>query len=383
MPFVIRWLAEEDLSTGKEPMFFVYPTTNLNRYVEKGGTRDVKGKWSGGVFVRVLPETPGYILGDDGISRPAKKNETQPVSFFNLLLYKTIGVYFYGFYPFRHIKTMYVPIRIDNVVGTGPANWIDDSRGNELVGGIRNRFPRPFIFTEVELSDGLTVDIKLVPIFRVVKPYTPAYEYSDAGYLKSASLLQSMVIDKLTEGNLTLGSFKGKKKGELGGLLDVFIKTLGTDEDGNEIPSELNAEMIAQVGLTMESIGINDWRASNEAVRKALEAAGIARETGDANIIAAEKAREVELIKANQDAQALTVRTEAQVNSENKLSEARATRIRATTASLVLPGADPTVVSRGAADILEMEAAASSTSKITTVVKGNSSTVTPVGDTSK
>lgn len=379
LPFIVRWLAEEDLKTGKEPKFFVYPTTNLNRYVEMGGTKDPRGKWTGGVFVRVLPETPGFILGEDGTSRPAKKGERQKVGRINWFLYKTIGVYFYGIYPFRHIKTLDIPIKVDRVEGTGPADWIDSSRGNELVSGIRNQFPRPFVFTEVELGDGTGVDLKLVPIFRVVDPYIPAYKYSDGGYVKSASLLQSMVIDKLAEQGLTLADFKGKPKGELKGLLADFIAPKGNDSDGNEIPSDLNAEMIKQVGLTMESIGINDWRASNEDVRRALQASGIARETGDAKIIEAEKSKRVEVIHAEKDAQALGIRTEAQYQAEVKLATARAKRVRATVNSLKTKGADPTVVSRAAADVLEMEAAASNTSKITQVVKGQTTLVTPVG----
>ncbi len=153
LPFVVRRLAEENLKTGKEPRFFVYPSTNMNKFVEKGGTKDNTGNWSGGTFVRTIPETPGFILGKDGISRPAKPREVQSVSWFNRLLYETIGVYFYGIYPFRHIKTLQIPIAVDRVEGTTPADWIDTSRGTELASGIRNQFPRPFVFTEVELGD--------------------------------------------------------------------------------------------------------------------------------------------------------------------------------------------------------------------------------------
>ncbi len=223
----------------------------------------------------------------------------------------------------------------------------------------------------------------MVPTFRVVVPYVPAYKYPNGGFfVKSASLLQSMVMDRLKE-VLTLQDFKGKPKGELKGLLADFIAPKWLDTNGYVIPSDLNTEMIKQVGLTMESIGINDWRASSPAIRAALEASGMAIATGDAEIRAAEKKRTAELINADRDAQALLIRAEAERQAQNKLTEARGNRIRATVARLASSLGKPDIVARGTADVLEMEAATSETSKLTTLVKDRSSVVVPVGGDKK
>ena len=228
------------------------------------------------------------------------------------------------------------------------------------------------------------MNLKVVLKLRVVKPYIPKYIFRNDFFTQTGSIIQSEVIDNLIDitvddgqggrRKLTIDDFINLKKGEVAGFLKVHKDDLPSGE-----PSLLNQALISQVGLCIDGINVNDWDPADEDTIKAIRQKAIERLQGEARVTKAEKDRETELINADRDAQALLLRTTAEVTSQNQLTEARGKRIRETVASLASSLGDPNVVATGASSVLEMEAATSATSKLTTLVKDRSSVVVPVG----
>jgi regulator of protease activity HflC (stomatin/prohibitin superfamily) len=89
----------------------------------------------------------------------------------------------------------------------------------------------------------------------------------------------------------------------------------------------------------------------------------------------AEKDKEAATVTA----EAVVIKAEGDAKAEERMAEARGKRVRETISALVLPGGSPDVATRGAADVLEMEAAAGESSKLTTLVKGGAPAVVPIG----
>jgi len=369
LALAIKGLAKEDVS-------FTEGLSNYVKYVERAG-----------VFDHMIPEVPGYVVDNpysrDATIREARPGETQPMSRLNTILQRRLGIYFYGPYPFKKMARVRIKKEWDNLKGTGPSDWI--TTGPEVdEPGIRHTFPRAFVFTNVELSDRTKVNLKVVLKLRVVKPYIPKYIFRNDFFTQTGSIIQSEVIDNLIDitvddgqggrRKLTIDDFINLKKGEVAGFLKVHKDDLPSGE-----PSLLNQALISQVGLCIDGINVNDWDPADEDTIKAIRQKALERLQGEARVTKAEKDRETELINADRDAQALLLRTTAEVTSQNQLTDARGKRIRETVASLASSLGDPNVVATGASSVLEMEAATSATSKLTTLVKDRSSVVVPVG----
>lgn len=375
LPFVIRRMAESDIC-------FTFPFTNHIKYAEKGGSRDQNGKWSGGILDHYIPEVPGYILEGPNLKemafRLARSGEKQKVSAFNALLYRLLGVYWYGLYPFKHIKEFGVPRETEKLEGRGPADWIE-RKGIAVVTALRFTFPRPFVYTDVELGDRLKVSLKLVLKLRVVRPYTPVYEFNDDFFTQTGSILQGQVIDEL-KNFATINDFITVPKGEVGGFLKKYKKN---KPDGT--PSDLNLEMAKQVGLGIDGISINDWM-SDKKITDAIEQQAIETAEGDARITKATKDKQVTITNAEAYQEKVSRETDADVARQKALAGSRMIYIRDTVAALASSLGEPNVVASGAADVLEMEAATSGTSKLTTLIKDRSPrspVVVPVGGDKK
>lgn len=349
-PFVIRRMASSDIC-------FTYGMTNHIKFVDRGGTR-TENKWEGGVFDHMIPEVPGYILDDvrSETSRFRLPNgeEKQKMSALNLVLRRLLGVYWYGLYPFKHIRSFPIKKQYENIEGTGPENWI--RQGDTVnVKALRFRFPRPFIFTDIELSDRFTVSLKVVTTLQVMVPYVAVYVYDGDFFTQTGSLLQGAVIDAVKNENIN--SFVQADKGEIGGMLD----DLKTDTGFNRRLEEL-------VGLDLSSVSINDYKPGDEEIVKAIRQTALATEKGNAAIEAAKKY-----------AEEVGIQAEADGSAKERLAKAT----RAEVDSIVEPLKAAPEVSREAAEVLQARFYAGPDSKLTnlTLVKGAAQPVIPVGDT--
>ncbi len=301
-------------------------------------------------------ETNGFKFVDSGEGNYHKTISPNKGS---SLVERMLGVVYYGLWPFRSIHKFEIEKQWENLAGTGPENWIKVGK-KEFMTSLREFFPRPFIFTDIELSDRLTVSIKLVVKFQAVDPVTPVYIFRGDFFTQAGSILQGEVIDALRI--RSIDDFIKAPKGEVAGILSDFKNPIGL----------LNQEMLNQVGLRIVGVSINDYKPGDEDIVKAIRKTAIAEQEGNANIMVAEKAKLSALIDANKQAEVLLTITTAEVSSQNQLSEARANRVRATVASLAVPGSDPTLVAQSAANVLEMEAATVKDSKITTLFQRGS-----------
>ncbi len=356
-PMALKAMAEADL-------FFTLRRTNSIKYVERGEVLD-----------HMIPEVPGHILDNprDRLAtfREAKVDEVQPLDPINRMLDKWLGIYYYGIYPFKHIRSFPIKKVYENIQGKNPKEWLTEEKTHSD-DGLRFKFPRPIVFTDIELKDRFTIDVKIVLEFQVVRPFTPIYVFNGDFFRQASSLLQGEVIDRLRE--MTTEDFIAKaKKGEVKGFLS----------DIKDPESPFNLKLIESTGLMIVSISINDYQPSDPTIVNAIRQAAIALEQGKANVVTAEQNRRANIIDSDSRAKALLVFTKAQVKSQDQLTGARERRLRATVSSLLLPGGDPTATTRAAADFLEMEAAAGEDSKLTTLVKDRSSVVTPVGGDKK
>ncbi len=355
-PFLVRRLASADI-------FFTFPTTNQIKYVERGGKKDDKGNWSGGVLDHYLPEVPGFRLEGENLQNQHFVEDPSvqgaELGFVNSLFHRWFGVYWYGLYPFFHIRTFQIKKEYENLQGTDRDNWI---RHGDIVtvDALRFAFPRPYVFTEIELKDRSSVDIKIVLEFEVVRPYTPVYVYHGDFFTQAGSLLQGAVIDLLKDHELQ--EFLELRKGEENGIL----------ADLKKIDGAFNAKLIELVGLRILSLSINDWRASDEDILKAMR-----------KKLIAQKDQEADVVRAETYERTVEIQTRADVARLKALAGGRGEYILQTKAALALPDADPTAVAQAAAAILEMEAATSETSKLTTLVKDSSKAVIPVGGNKK
>jgi hypothetical protein len=342
---VIKIMAENDFG-------FTFGLENHIKFIEKGGQKTEKG-WRGGTFYRMIANVPGYILDENNQLVESTFTPPEPLS------HQLFGVYWTGLPFLYHVKTFKVKKEKENVKGTGPEDWVLGQKDAPVdVDALRARFPRPFIFTDVELADRLKVHLKLVAKIRVVFPYIPVYHYTDDFFTQIASILQGYVIDKLAEKGMTIDDFLSLPKGGGSRFLKEFEK-----ED-----SELNLELTKQVGVVVESLAVNDWEPGDKDIIKAIQQKGLNKATGEA---------EVEL--AVQRAKARITTAEAEAKAQNLLTDARAKRIRETVAALKSEGGDATVVAQCAARVLEKEAVASESSKITTLVEGDRQIAIPVG----
>lgn len=357
-PFLIRRMAKREIC-------FFTPNTNYIYYVERGGSRNSEGHWEGGVLDHYITEVPGWHLEGPNLREMQFVPGDAPETFFHTWL----GVRFFGISPFKHIRHFKIKKVYENLEGKGPKDWVRrGTEGGDWVNGLRFNFPRPFVYTDIELKDKLTADAKTVLELRVVRPYIPVYVFHGDFFTQTGSLLQGELLDILKK--FSISKFLQAKKSENDGILKK-LKEPKEDPEG-----KFNRLLVNAVGLEVVNIAINDVVPSNQ---EALKAKALAEEQGQALVLTAEKGRDVAIIEADGKAKALLRLNEAQVIAQNKLTDVRANRIRQTMASLAGSLADPNVVAKGTADIIEMEAATSETSKLTTLVKDRSVVTVPVG----
>lgn len=371
IPVLIRYLASEDIC-------FVIPETNIVKYAEHGGE-----------LHHFIYSVPGFILehivGKVWRFREAIGDEVRPVPWYNVILLATLGVEWYGFTPYGYsIRQFKIKKIYDNVQGTGPADWINYGELADA-DGIRFSFPRPYIFTDVELADQTTINLKIVLKLQLVNPYLPGYEFGNDFFTQIGGLLQSFVLDKfIDDGNMTITRFNQKeKKSEIGGMLTPFKEPV-KDAAGNIVSeSPLNQALIEQVGFKVVGISIGDWAPTNLAIRDAVQQQAIEEATGNARITKAEKDAKTTVIAATAYKDKLALETEADANRKKKLGVSEGAYIRSIKTAINVPGADPTAVATSVGNIIEMQEASSETSKITTLVKDPNRIFVPVGGDKK
>lgn len=262
-----------------------------------------------------------------------------------------LGLYWVGIPPFASIHTFQITKERENPRGASPKEWITVDKHAATVNSLRFTFPRPYMLSKVELGDRVPVDLLVVVKLEVVDPFMPVFNFKGAFFDNAGSLIRAAVSDavKGTTGHpIGIDEFVNLPKGEADGILRPL----------KEDSTRLNDDLIRQVGLKVVGISIPQYDPSDESLRNAMNAKTIAEHNAEARRIAAE----------------------GEAQATERLARARGQQIKTTVDALALKGASPDVVARGAAAVLEMEAAAGKDSKITTLVQGgDAKPVIPVG----
>ena len=296
---------------------------------------DIEFVMYGETLHKIIYDVRGFELVDNELI-PTATQQKRP----------WLGLYWVGIPPFASIHRFPIVKERENPVGETPEQWIDRDEEEKLVSSLRFTFPRPYVLRSVELGDRTPVDVLIIAKFEVVNPYIPVFNFKGKFFENAGGMIRAAVNDILKR--FSLDEFIAAEKGEVGGILS-----------GMKDPSGVfNQELIRQVGLRLVGISIPKYDPSDRAVREAMNAQVIAQE----------------------EAKAVGVRAEANASAQERLAVARGAQIRETVKALTTSGGNPDVIARGAADVLEMEAAAGESSKITMVVKGGTPLVIPVGD---
>jgi hypothetical protein len=305
-------------------------------FYTKLGSGDIKFITHNGSLHRIIHNVKGMKL-DQGILVDGEEKKSK----FN----KWFGLWWVGIPIYAKVHTFPIVKERENPDGTTPEEWIERDKEEAIISSLRFTFPRPYVLQKVELGDRIPIDLLVVAKFQVVDPYIPVFLFKGKFFENAGADLRGAVIDILKK--FTLDEFVKKPKGEVNGILAGM----------KDPSSKFNIALIKQVGLRLVGISIPQYDPSDNDVRAAMNAEAVEKEK----------------------AKALAVSTEAKARATERMAAARKAQVAATVAGLATSSGNPDVIARGAADILEMEAATSETSKITTFVKGGASTVIPVG----
>jgi len=98
--------------------------------------------------------------------------------------------------------------------------WIESA--SQEVEGLRWRFHQPFLFENIELKDGYTVNILVFALFEVVNPYLPVFIYRGKFFEQLSAAIQGKMSEYLN--NSTYTEFIKLDKGQGGGFTPELIK---------------------------------------------------------------------------------------------------------------------------------------------------------------
>lgn len=334
LPFLANKLA-------KENKWFTHLESGNIKFVMYGQT-----------LHKIIHNVKGYKLNNKGEFEQTTNSPIKP----------PLGLYWIGIYPFARVHTFSILKERENPTGKNVGDWITRDKEGTIVSSLRFTFPRPYTLEKVELGDRIPVDLLVVAKFEVVDPYKLIFFFKGKFFENAGASLRATVSDIL-KGTpatpLTLDDFVKADKGEATGILSTMKDPTGS----------FNTELVKQVGLRLVGIAIPQYDPSDSAVRDAM----------NAQTIAEEKAKGL-VAEATGHAKQLAIRVEADAKAKERMAQARGVEIKETVAALAASTGNPDIVARGAADILEMEAAAGEKSSITTIVKGTgASPVLPIG----
>ena len=307
----------------------------------------------GGTVVKIIADVRGKrIEGHKLVDAGEERNWWERV----------FGIYWIGVPPFASLLKFKIPLRKEHedLEGRPSAEWIQDL-GTREVDALRAAFPRPLLLGKVELGDRQAIDLLIVGKFEVVDAWTPVVELKGSFFELLGSILRGAIVD-IVERHATMDLWIEANKGEGGILKELVADTKGSLSPFNQI-------LVTQVGLKMVGATIPQWDPSDPRIRDAMNAKFVA-----------EKEKEATIINADAYAEKVNRQTTADAARVERMATARGKQIRETVAGLASSLGNRDVVAQGAADILEMEAATSPDSKLTTLVKGPGATpVVPVG----
>lgn len=347
-PFVAYALATVNI-------FFTFLESGNIKYIYHGDTlwriiADVKGK-------KLDPPIIGHVLV------PLTEGEEEQKKWWE----KLFGIYWIGIPPFASIKRFKITRRIEEeeLAGKPMDKWIRDLKEVE-VDSLRALFPRPFLLERVELSDRQTVNVLVVAKFEVVNAYTPVVELKGGFFELTSSLLQGAIIDTLK--SLTMETLISAEK-ESDEEKFIFHKLVESPDPNDTTKGLFNQNLQKLVGLHLVGITMPEWDPSDTTVRNAMNLKFIA-----------EKQAEATKVEATAHATNVGLKTVADAKRIKDLGDAQEAQIRAVVAGMAATGATQIEVLQAVTRVLEMEAATSPTSKLTTLVgAGGAQPVIPIG----
>ena len=348
-------------------MFFTFLESGNIKYIYRGDT-----------LVKVIADVKGKRVGQKGEEKYKLIDLKPGEEVAKRCWERKFAVYWIGIWPLNSVKKFLIERRKakENIVEDMPSkDWVEILENLE-VDSLRATFTRPFLLPGVELGDRQTVNLLVVAKFEVVDTYIPMPQLKGKFMGNTSATLKAAIEDILRwsdsdpnhrdpnnkDHKLTLDQFIMKKKGE-GGILSV----LENDPETGAM-SPFNQKLVAQTGLILVGATIPQWDPSDKTVRDALNARFLALKRKEALIIDAEGLAE----KVN-------IQTKADANRITALGIAEGDKIKQKVQAIASAGGTNKLVTESVTTVLEMEAATSETSKLTTLVKGNMPAVLPVG----
>jgi regulator of protease activity HflC (stomatin/prohibitin superfamily) len=352
LPFVFYLLAQNDV-------FFTKLETGDIKFIVRGDS-----------LVRIIHDVRGkklILINGEETLVDGKEDKT----FIN----ERFGLWWVGVPPFAKVHKFWIKPERENPSAQKKEQWITSDEPRE-VSSLRFTFPRPYRLDKVELSDRLSVDILVVAKFEVVKPQIPVFVFKGGFFANAGSILSADVADRVN--NMTLDDFIKAQKGEVGGILkgmkaseesigeELELKDTTTDSAVRHNLGDFNRELIRQVGLRLVGISITQFDPSDTEIRNAMQAKELAVKQGQARIASAEATKAARITEAEGEGQAI-----------ERLATAQGAQIRETVSALASTLGNPDVVAEQVgrvlianARVLEAQAVAGPTSKITTWVNG-------------
>lgn len=345
LPFVFYLLAQNDI-------FFTKLETGDIKFIVRGES-----------LVKIIHDVRGKKLDSDG--KLVDGTETKS------LINKMFGLWWVGFPPFASVHKFWVVPERENPSAEKKSDWITKGEPRQE-SSLRFTFPRPYRLDKVELRDRLSVDLLIVAKFEVVMPETPVFLFKGGFFANAGSILSAEVADRVN--NMDLATFLPAQKGEVGGILkgmkaseesigeELELKDTTTDSAVRHNLGDFNRELIRQVGLRLVGIAITQFDPSDQETRDAMQAEQLAINRGKGRIAEAQ---------ADKDA------NELRAQALERTAQARGKQIKETVAALASTLGNPDVVAEQVgrvlvedARVLQAQAVAGPTSKITTWVNG-------------
>ncbi len=341
--------------------FVAYALATVNIFFTLLESGNIKYIYRGDTLRRIIADVKGKMLKGH-ILVPLTDGEVEPKESWE----KRFGIYWIGIPPFASIKSFKIKPRRakEELAGKPITEWIEE-KPEITADSLRGVFPRPFLLEKVELEDRQIVDLIVVGKFAVVDAYTPVVELKGAFFELAGSILRGAVNDILEK--FTMDGFKDKNKGE-GGILEVLTKIPVSDDPSDPIGA-FNRALQKRTGLHLVGATIPEWNPSDPTVRDAMNLR-----------FKAEKQAEATQVEAAAYALQVQTKTAADAKRIADLGSAQKLQIEAVVKAMTSTGAEKGEILKAVARLLEMEAAASETSSITTLVQqGGAQPVISVG----
>ncbi len=265
---------------------------------------------------RILLNVDGYVLTRENAIKPRNQNTAgtgeiaateEEIKRYSEGGESWIGRYLrehYGFYwvswlyPLKKIHRFEItrarlkPSSAATSKDTSLQSRIELDPSTSITDHLRFRFPRPFVFDEVESADRLEVNLLVMTMFQVVKPHTVVFMVGKEFFTTLEATIGGAVADYMKERNFV--DFVKSNKGK-GSVFSEAIKRLNTEPYG-----DIKNGIIEDLGVRIIDVWVEDYGlpADAKTAREATQALEIAELEGQADVKRADLERQAAELRA-------------------------------------------------------------------------------------